>query len=113
MQAFPTLADALENIGGQVVVLQVVQPGFDEFAKVEGFRASGLGRQEVQALLGLRGQADGGWQGYGSDAMSYMYSLYCKGRVGIVRLTCCRERWQGECLSGRACAQSESGGRLE
>lgn len=51
MQTFATAADSFENVGGQVVVLQIVQPGFNEFAQVKGLGTSGLGREKVQALL--------------------------------------------------------------
>ena len=62
MHAFPTFADAFENIGGEIVVLQVLDAVLDEFAQVIGLGAPGLGGEKAESLLGFGGQANRGRQ---------------------------------------------------
>lgn len=54
------LANALEILGREAVVFQVVEPRFDPLAQVVRLGAPGVSGQKIKALSGIGVEADGG-----------------------------------------------------
>ena len=54
MKLLLPVADALQDFGRKVIVLNVVKPAFDNLAEKERFRAASARSQEIEALLGFR-----------------------------------------------------------
>ena len=59
MNLFLPLPYALENVGREIVVFQIVEAALDHLAQVERLGPASLGGQKIQALLGLGGKSDG------------------------------------------------------
>ena len=74
MQALLPLAHALEHIGGQIVVLELIDAVFNELAQVKSLGPPRLGRKEAEPLLGFRGQPDRGRQEMSPACREYVYS---------------------------------------
>lgn len=50
---FFALADALENIGGEVIVFEVIQTILDHLTQIKSLGAAGLGGEEVETSVGF------------------------------------------------------------
>ncbi len=59
MNLFFPSTHTLENIGREIVVFQIVKAVLDHLPQVEGFGTTGLGGEEIEALLGFGGESYG------------------------------------------------------
>ena len=84
MDFFLPFADPLENVGGEIVVLEIVQAVLDHLAEVEGLAASSLSGEVFQSLLGFRGKSDGSGHKAIVEILVFMYhKLWTEMRVEL------------------------------
>jgi hypothetical protein len=59
MNGFYALADALQHVRCEIVILEVVKSAFDNLAEIKGFGTARPGSKEIEALLGFRRKSYG------------------------------------------------------
>ena len=65
------LANALQNVRSEVIVLHFLNALLDDFAQVVGFGAPRVGGKSVKSLLGFRIEV-----GMSEPPFKYLYSVY-------------------------------------